>query len=77
MLAKAMAHYFKAKLLLLDTTDFTLKIQSKYGASAKPNSLKRSISETTLAGLFKIGVYVIQPKPQRKESLKPATKCIS
>ncbi|GJY02628.1 calmodulin-interacting protein 111-like protein isoform X1 [Tanacetum coccineum] len=37
MLAKALAHHFEAKLLLLDTTDFSLKIQSKYGASAKPN----------------------------------------
>ncbi|PWA66454.1 ATPase, AAA-type, core, P-loop containing nucleoside triphosphate hydrolase [Artemisia annua] len=70
MLAKALAHYFEAKLLLLDTTDFSLKIQSKYGASAKPNSLKRSISETTLAGLFETGLSVIQPKPQRKGGLR-------
>ncbi|GJS26014.1 hypothetical protein Tco_0486634 [Tanacetum coccineum] len=70
MLAKALAHHFEAKLLLLDTTDFSLKIQSKYGASAKPNSLKRSISETTLAGLFETGLSVIQPKPQRKGGLR-------
>ncbi|KAL2337233.1 hypothetical protein Fmac_011679 [Flemingia macrophylla] len=35
MLAKALAHYFDAKLLLLDLTDFSLKIQSKYGSSNK------------------------------------------
>ncbi|KAG6388264.1 hypothetical protein SASPL_153466 [Salvia splendens] len=31
MLAKALAHYFEAKLLLLDVTDFSLKMLSKYG----------------------------------------------
>nr|CAB3475681.1 unnamed protein product [Digitaria exilis] len=36
MLAKALAHYFQAKLLLLDPTDFLIK------------PFKRSISETTL-----------------------------
>ncbi|KAL8111463.1 uncharacterized protein LOC141666338 [Apium graveolens] len=54
MLAKALAHYFGARLLLLDITDFSLKIQGKYG-SADKESFKRSISETTLArmsGLF-------------------------
>uniref|UniRef100_A0A0R0K5N2 AAA+ ATPase domain-containing protein n=1 Tax=Glycine max TaxID=3847 RepID=A0A0R0K5N2_SOYBN len=39
MLAKALAHYFEAKLLLLDLTDFSLK------------SFKRSTSETTLERL--------------------------
>lgn len=37
MLAKALAHYFEAKLLLLDINDFSLKVQSKYGASSKEN----------------------------------------
>ena len=37
MLAKALAHYFEAKLLLLDVNDFSLKVQSKYGASSKEN----------------------------------------
>lgn len=27
MLAKALAHYFEAKLLLLDVTDFSLKVR--------------------------------------------------
>ncbi|KAA8522465.1 hypothetical protein F0562_013174 [Nyssa sinensis] len=35
ILAKALAHYFEAKLLLLDAIDFSLKIQSKYGAANK------------------------------------------
>ncbi|KAL5727153.1 hypothetical protein ACHQM5_000379 [Ranunculus cassubicifolius] len=48
MLAKALAHYFEAKLLLLDVTDFALKIQSKYGYANKEAPFKRSISETTL-----------------------------
>ncbi|KAJ4794536.1 P-loop containing nucleoside triphosphate hydrolases superfamily protein [Rhynchospora pubera] len=55
MLAKALAHYFEAKLLLLDTTDFFLKLQSKYGSGGTESSFKRSISETTLeklSGLF-------------------------
>lgn len=55
VLAKALAHYFEAKLLLLDATDFSLKIQNKYGAFNKESSFKRSISETTLeklSGLF-------------------------
>lgn len=31
MLAKALAHFFEAKLLILDITDFSLKMQSKCG----------------------------------------------
>ncbi|KAL0739082.1 hypothetical protein Bca4012_015292 [Brassica carinata] len=48
MLAKALAHYFESKLLLLDVTDFSIKIQSKYGCIKKEPSHKRSISELTL-----------------------------
>ncbi|XP_010448047.1 PREDICTED: uncharacterized protein LOC104730561 isoform X1 [Camelina sativa] len=48
MLAKALAHYFESKLLLLDITDFSIKIQSKYGCVKKETSHKRSISEMTL-----------------------------
>ncbi|KAK7251380.1 hypothetical protein RIF29_34524 [Crotalaria pallida] len=51
MLAKALAHYFEAKLLLLDLTDFSLKIQSRYGSSNKESSFKRSTSENTLERL--------------------------
>ncbi|KAL6280491.1 hypothetical protein ACE6H2_017372 [Prunus campanulata] len=65
-LAKALAHYFQAKLLLLDVTNFSLKIQSKYGSSNKASSFKRSTSEVTLerlSGLF--GSFSIFP--QREE----------
>ncbi|KAG4952439.1 hypothetical protein JHK85_046306 [Glycine max] len=55
MLAKALAHYFESKLLLLDITDFSVKLQNKFGCSRKEPSFKRSISEATLermSGLF-------------------------
>ncbi|KAI3471183.1 hypothetical protein Pfo_027846 [Paulownia fortunei] len=48
MLAKALAHHFEAKLLLLDIADFSLKMQSKYGSTKKDSSFQRSISEVTL-----------------------------
>ncbi|KAM7467753.1 hypothetical protein LguiB_015315 [Lonicera macranthoides] len=48
MLAKALSHYFEAKLLLLDVNDLSLKIQSKYGSSKKESSFKRSISDVSL-----------------------------
>ncbi|XP_025637079.1 uncharacterized protein [Arachis hypogaea] len=51
MLAKALAHYFEAKLLLLDLTDFSLKIQSRYGFGNQESSFKRSTSESTLERL--------------------------
>ncbi|KAK7307882.1 hypothetical protein VNO77_41325 [Canavalia gladiata] len=51
VLAKALAHYFEAKLLLLDLTDFSLKIQSKYCSANKQSSFKRSPSESNLERL--------------------------
>ncbi|KAG0454673.1 hypothetical protein HPP92_023965 [Vanilla planifolia] len=48
MLAKALAHYFEAKLLLLDVADFTLKVQSKYGFANKDSVFRRCTSESTL-----------------------------
>ncbi|GAA0171550.1 hypothetical protein LIER_25554 [Lithospermum erythrorhizon] len=47
-LAKALAHHFGAKLLLLDMNDFSRKMQSKYGNSNGESFFKRSISEATL-----------------------------
>ncbi|XP_077212438.1 uncharacterized protein LOC143847481 [Tasmannia lanceolata] len=62
MLAKALAHYFEAKLLLLDVTDFSLKIQSKYGSGNKEHPFKRSISETTLERMSNLfGSFSILP----------------
>ncbi|XVE57977.1 hypothetical protein DITRI_Ditri04bG0132600 [Diplodiscus trichospermus] len=68
MLAKALAHYFESKLLLLDVTDFSLKIQSKYG-SGKESSFKRSPSESTLerlSGLFGSFSLLSQEEPKGK-----------
>ncbi|KAA0044854.1 hypothetical protein IC582_016963 [Cucumis melo] len=68
MLAKALAHYFEAKLLLLDITDFSLKIQSKYGTSVKESAFKRSTSESTLerlSGLF--GSFSILPSREEQK----------
>ncbi|XP_023537583.1 uncharacterized protein LOC111798566 isoform X2 [Cucurbita pepo subsp. pepo] len=66
MLAKALAHYFEAKLLLLDITAFSLKIQSKYGTTVQ--GFRRSTSESTLerlSGLF--GSFsILQPREQQK-----------
>ncbi|KAJ3701796.1 hypothetical protein LUZ61_005501 [Rhynchospora tenuis] len=66
LLAKALSHYFGAKLLLLDVTDFSLKFQSKYGNINKPAFHQRSISETTMekmSGLF--GSLSILPKREQ------------
>ncbi|KAL6961889.1 hypothetical protein U1Q18_041807 [Sarracenia purpurea var. burkii] len=48
MLAKALAHHFEAKLLLLDVTDFSLKMQSKYGSSKKDSVSLRSFTLSDL-----------------------------
>ncbi|KAK9103772.1 hypothetical protein Sjap_021026 [Stephania japonica] len=73
MLAKALAHHFEAKLLLLDVTDFSLKIQSKYGSPNKESSFKRSISETTLERMSNLfGSFSILPSSsdENKGSLR-------
>ncbi|KAK8690403.1 hypothetical protein V6N13_073937 [Hibiscus sabdariffa] len=68
MLAKALAHYFESKLLLLDITDFSLKIQSKYGCTKKQPalSLKRSISEKTLEGMNSLfgSLSILSPREE-------------
>ncbi|KAI3468668.1 hypothetical protein Pfo_025331 [Paulownia fortunei] len=72
MLAKALAHYFEAKLLLLDVTDFSLKILSKYGGPNKETSFKRSISETTLGRMSELlgSFSLLQPKEDNKGTLR-------
>ncbi|XP_027362573.1 uncharacterized protein LOC113870174 [Abrus precatorius] len=66
VLAKALAHYFEAKLLLLDLTDFSLKIQSKYGSPNKESSFKRSTSELTLNRITDMfGSFSIFPQRER------------
>ncbi|KAK4253990.1 hypothetical protein QN277_009428 [Acacia crassicarpa] len=44
-IAKALAHHFESKLLLLDFVDFSFKIRRKYGCAGKESSSKRSLSE--------------------------------
>ncbi|KAL4282027.1 hypothetical protein GQ457_03G014070 [Hibiscus cannabinus] len=72
MLAKALAHYFESKLLLLDITDFSLKMQSKYGCTKKQPalSLKRSISEKTLEGMNSLfgSLSILSPREETSGS---------
>ncbi|XP_020241000.1 spastin-like isoform X3 [Asparagus officinalis] len=72
MLAKALAHHFEAKLLLLDITDFSLKMQSKYGDGNKDSLLKRSISEAAIermSGLFE-SFSLLSPREEPKVPLR-------
>ncbi|XP_058096112.1 uncharacterized protein LOC131241327 [Magnolia sinica] len=72
MLAKALARYFEAKLLLLDVTDFSLKIQSKYGTSRKEPTFKRSISETTLERMSNLfgSFSILPPREESRGTLR-------
>ncbi|GLJ38246.1 hypothetical protein SUGI_0778610 [Cryptomeria japonica] len=68
MLAKALAHYFEAKLLLLDITDFSLKVQSRYGGGPDPIAISPSSSALErVTGL--LGNLSILPS---RESSKPS-----
>jgi len=73
MLARALAHYFQAKLLLLDPTDFLIKIHSKYGTGGSTEkTVKRSISETTLervSGLLG-SLSILPQKEQPKGTIR-------
>ncbi|PWZ11646.1 Spastin [Zea mays] len=62
-LAKALSHYFKARLLILDATDFSLRIQSKYGGSTKATARNQSVAETTFGRMSDlIGSFMAYPK---------------
>ncbi|GLU21184.1 hypothetical protein SLE2022_373410 [Rubroshorea leprosula] len=71
MLAKALAHDFESKLLLLDITDFSLKMQSKYGCTKKEPSFKRSISEVTLEKMSSLlgSLPFLPPREEAKGTL--------
>ncbi|PHT53213.1 hypothetical protein CQW23_07675 [Capsicum baccatum] len=78
-LAKALAHHFDAKLLLLDITDFSLKMQSKYGIFKKESGFKRSTSESTLGRLSSLlGSYSRQPAmfDTKSRNREGASNCI-
>ncbi|EPS71448.1 hypothetical protein M569_03307 [Genlisea aurea] len=67
MISKALAHYFEAKLLILDVTDFSLKIQRKYGGSIDEASFKRSVSESTLGRMSELlGSFSLIRKEENK-----------
>ncbi|KAG6530413.1 hypothetical protein ZIOFF_012645 [Zingiber officinale] len=74
MLVKALANYYKAKFLLLDVTDFSIKIQNKYGDSSRNKDVfvkKRSMSVTALekiSGLFESFSTVLQKEDPEGES---------
>ncbi|XP_042481208.1 calmodulin-interacting protein 111 isoform X2 [Macadamia integrifolia] len=73
MLAKALAHYFEAKLLLLDVTDFSLKMLGKYGSSVnKEPTFKRSISEMTLERMSNLlgSFSMLPPREEPKGTLR-------
>ncbi|RLN24069.1 uncharacterized protein C2845_PM07G39580 [Panicum miliaceum] len=80
MLAKALAHYFQAKLLLLDPTDFLIKIHSKYGTGVSTEQpFKRSISTTTLervSGLLG-SLSILPQKEQPKGHLQWSSESMS
>ncbi|XP_011047745.1 PREDICTED: nuclear valosin-containing protein-like isoform X1 [Populus euphratica] len=68
MLAKALAHNFESKLLLLDVSDFSMKMQSKYGCSKKESSFKRSISGVTLERMSSLfgSFSILSPKEETR-----------
>ncbi|KAM0843251.1 hypothetical protein ACQ4PT_057839 [Festuca glaucescens] len=47
-LAKALAHHFEARLLLLDIAEFSLRIQHKYGSASSALVRKKSLTESAL-----------------------------
>ncbi|KAM0834161.1 hypothetical protein ACQ4PT_063796 [Festuca glaucescens] len=62
-LAKALSHHYNARLLLLDVTDFSLRIQRKYGSSSKSLVHNQSVSKTTFGMMFDfIGSFTMFPK---------------
>ncbi|KAL3524348.1 hypothetical protein ACH5RR_017182 [Cinchona calisaya] len=77
MLAKALAHHFEAKLLLLDITDFSLKMQSKYGIAKREQSFKRSISELTLEKMSSLlgSFSILGPSEDNRGTLPRQSSC--
>ncbi|KQK04715.1 putative cell division cycle ATPase isoform X2 [Brachypodium distachyon] len=74
-LARALSHYYKTRLLILDITDFSLRIQSKYGSSTKTLVQNQSMSETTFGRVSDfIGSFAMFPKKDEpRESLRRQT----
>ncbi|KAM7272940.1 hypothetical protein ACFE04_027604 [Oxalis oulophora] len=71
MLAKALAHHFESKLLILDVADFSIKMQSKYGCTRKESFLKRSISEATIERMSSfLSSFSLSPSEETRGSLR-------
>ncbi|XP_074319733.1 uncharacterized protein LOC141656659 isoform X2 [Silene latifolia] len=72
MLAKALAHHFDAKLLLLDLPDFSIKMQNKFGFNKKEPGMKRSISEATLGRVSSLlgSISMLPPKELPRGTLR-------
>ncbi|KNA07898.1 hypothetical protein SOVF_167600 [Spinacia oleracea] len=72
LLAKALAHYFDAKLLLLDVADFSMKMQNKYGLDKKEHRASRSISEATLGRMSSLlgSFSILPPRDAPKGTLR-------
>ncbi|CAN1300465.1 Outer mitochondrial transmembrane helix translocase [Linum perenne] len=70
MLAKALAHYFDAKLLLLDITDFSFKIQSKYGTSKDSGFSKSSSMERLSDFLGSLSILQQDKEPKDTDTLR-------
>ncbi|CAN1778386.1 Outer mitochondrial transmembrane helix translocase [Linum perenne] len=70
MLAKALAHYFDAKLLLLDITDFSFKIQSKYGTSKDSGFSKSSSMERLSDFLGSLSILQQDKEPKDTGTLR-------
>ncbi|OWM75585.1 hypothetical protein CDL15_Pgr021749 [Punica granatum] len=74
MLAKALAHYFGSKLLILDISEFSLKMQNKYGCPTKEPSFKRSISEVTLERMSSLfSSFSVSPSREKRGTLHRQT----
>ncbi|KAL6620780.1 hypothetical protein ACP70R_035919 [Stipagrostis hirtigluma subsp. patula] len=70
-LAKALSSYFKARLLILDATDFSVRIQSKYGSSSKGMVRNQSKPETTFGRMSDlIGSFIPFPKKDEPRATK-------
>ncbi|KAK1392275.1 putative cell division cycle ATPase [Heracleum sosnowskyi] len=75
MLAKALSHYFEAKLILLDVPDFSMKMQSKYGSSKKDAPIKRSISDVALEQMSSLFGSISKLSP-RAGTLSRQSSCL-
>ncbi|GMH29587.1 hypothetical protein Nepgr_031430 [Nepenthes gracilis] len=69
MLAKALAHCFESKLLLLDVADFSVKMQNKYGCSKKETGFKWSVSEMTFERMSGFLGSIVPPRDESRGTL--------